>query len=291
LAFFKTIIISDVHLGTKDCKAKELAKFLKYNHCRRLILNGDIIDGWNLKRRGKWKKHDTRVFRRILSMIEHHGTEVIYVRGNHDDFLDKLLPLQIGNIKIVDHYEVKKVNCTYYVTHGDIFDVVSSKLKWLAKIGDVGYKLLLWLNRAHNKRRALHGLPYDSVSQKMKGRVKLAVNFISDFEKVMVDYAKQKGYNGVICGHIHKPDNKMVDDVHYLNSGDWVETMSALVETIDGDWEVLYYDSLIPTALKEDITDFIKIDDENLTVDSEEDVNNDTNVTESAASGQGIHRH
>jgi UDP-2,3-diacylglucosamine pyrophosphatase LpxH len=254
VAVFKTIIISDIHLGTKDSKAKELSKFLKYNHCRRLILNGDIIDGWNLRRRGKWKKNDTRIFRRILSMIEHHGTEVIYVRGNHDDFLDKIIPMQIGNIKIVDHYELKKPQCTYFVTHGDIFDVVSVKLRWLAKIGDIGYKLLLWLNRRHNKKRALRGLPYDSVSQKMKGKVKLAVSYISDFEKIMTDFARQKGYGGVICGHIHKPDNKMIEGVHYLNSGDWVETMSAVVETIEGNWEVIYYDTLIPSALQEDIT-------------------------------------
>lgn len=246
MAAFKTIVISDIHLGTRDSKAKELAKFLKYNHCRRLILNGDIVDGWNLKRRGKWKKKDTRVFRRVLSMIERHDTEVIYVKGNHDDFLDKLVPFFFGNIKIVDHFELKRKNRTYFVTHGDIFDVVSSKFNWLAKIGDVGYKILLWLNRRHNRRRALVGLPYDSVSQKIKQKVKLAVSYISDFEDVMVDYAKKMGYDGVICGHIHKPDNKMIDGVHYLNSGDWVETMSALVEDYMGNWEVIYYDTVIP---------------------------------------------
>ncbi len=255
MAAFKTIVISDVHLGTKDSKSKELAKFLKYNHCRRLILNGDIVDAWNLKRRGKWKKKDTRVFRRILSMIEHHGTEVIYIRGNHDDFLDKLVPFFFGNIKIVESYELKRENSTYFVTHGDIFDVVSSKFKWLAKVGDIGYKLLLWLNRRHNRRRALIGLPYDSVSQKIKQKVKLAVSYISDFEDVMVDHARKKGFDGVICGHIHKPDNKFIDGVHYLNSGDWVETMSALVEDMDGNWEVIYYDTVIPAEIPETIPD------------------------------------
>ena len=246
VAAFKTIVISDIHLGTKDSKSKELSKFLKYNHCRKLILNGDIVDGWHLRRRGKWKKKDTRVFRRILSMIEHHGTEVIYVRGNHDDFLDKMVPIVFGNIKIVNDYEIKRENRTYFVTHGDVFDVVSSNMKWLAKIGDVGYKILLWMNRRHNRRRALLGLPYDSVSQKIKQRVKLAVSYISDFEDVMVDYARMKGYNGVICGHIHKPDNKIIDGIHYLNSGDWVESLSAVVEDNDGKWEVIHYDTVIP---------------------------------------------
>lgn len=253
MAVFKTIVISDVHLGTKDAKSKELAKFLKYNHCRRLILNGDIIDAWHLNRSGKWKKKDTRVLRRVLAMIEHHNTEVIYVRGNHDDFLDHLIPFMFGRIKIVDHYEIKSKAITYFVTHGDIFDVVSSKFRWLAKIGDLGYKMLLCLNRRHNQRRALRGLPYDSVSQKVKQKVKIAVNFISDFEKVMVEYAKSKGYGGVICGHIHKPDNKFVDGIHYLNSGDWVETMSGLAEDFKGNWEVIYFDTLIPVSTNKEI--------------------------------------
>lgn len=265
MAVFKTIIISDAHLGTKDSKAKELAKFLKYNHCRRLILNGDIVDAWNLKRRGRWKKKDTRVFRRILSMIERHNTEVVYVRGNHDDFLDKMVPVFFGNIKIVDQYELKRENGTYFVTHGDIFDVISSRFSWLAKVGDLGYKMLLWLNRRHNRRRALAGLPYDSVSQKIKQKVKLAVSYITDFEQVMVDYARTNGYQGVICGHIHKPDNKMIDGIHYLNSGDWVETMSALVEHKNGNWEVIHYDTICQETTPE-------MEDETVVVDDIQDI-------------------
>jgi UDP-2,3-diacylglucosamine pyrophosphatase LpxH len=251
MAVFKTIVISDVHLGTKDSKSKELAKFLKYNHCSRLILNGDIIDGWNLRRNGRWKKKDSRVFRRILAMIEHHNTEVVYVRGNHDSFLEKIVPVLFGNLKIVQDFELKRNNRTYFVTHGDIFDMVSTRMKWLAQVGDIGYKFLLWLNRRHNRRRALLGLPYDSVSQKIKQKVKLAVSYISDFESIMVEYAKSRGYDGVICGHIHKPDNKIIDGVHYLNSGDWVETLSALVEYENGKWEVIYFDTLIPLKNEE----------------------------------------
>ena len=248
MAHFKTLVLSDVHLGTQDAKSKELAKFLKHNHARRLILNGDIIDAWHLHHKAKWKKKDTRVFRRILEMIEKHHTQVIYVRGNHDDFLDKMIPFAFGNIRIVENYELVSNGRKYFVTHGDIFDVVSSQFTWLARVGDVGYKFLLWLNRRHNKRRALRGLPYDSVSQKIKNRVKLAVNYISNFEQVMVDYAGKKGYGGVICGHIHKPENKMIGDIHYLNSGDWVETLSALVEDEHGNWQVIYFDTVMEVA-------------------------------------------
>ena len=272
MADFKTIVLSDVHLGTQDAKSKELAKFLKHNHARRLILNGDIFDLLKVKIGGVWpteitdelateklrqcmdghpkfvnalKEFVAKERRRILEMIEKHHTQVIYVRGNHDDFLDKMIPLAFGNIRIVDNYDLVSNGRKYFVTHGDIFDVVSSQFTWLARVGDVGYKFLLWLNRRHNKRRALRGLPYDSVSQKIKNRVKLALNYISDFEQVMVNYAGKKGYGGVICGHIHKPENKMIGDIHYLNSGDWVETLSALVEDEQGNWKVIYFDTVM----------------------------------------------
>jgi UDP-2,3-diacylglucosamine pyrophosphatase LpxH len=243
MAVYKTIVISDVHLGTRDSKSKELAKFLKFNSCRRLILNGDIVDAWNLQRYGKWTKKDTRVFRRIIQMIEHYDTEVIYVRGNHDDFLEKLIPFSFGKIQIVDHYEIVRTNKKYLVIHGDIFDMISSRFTWLAKIGDISYKILLWLNRRRNRLRAAKGLPYESFSGKIKNSVKVAVSFISDFEKTMAAYARENGYEGVICGHIHKPENKFIGDIHYLNSGDWVESLSGLVEHADGTWEVIYYNT------------------------------------------------
>lgn len=246
MAAFKTIVISDVHLGTKDCKSKELARFLKYNHCRRLILNGDIVDAWNLQRYGKWTKKDTRVVRRIIQMVERFGTEVIYVRGNHDDFLDKLMPFSFANINIANQYELVRKNGRYLIIHGDMFDVVSSRFVWLARVGDISYKLLLWLNRRRNRIRTLKGLPYNSISQKIKNSVKLAVSYISDFEKTMTRYARDNGYQGIICGHIHKPENKFIEGIHYLNSGDWVENMTALIEHEDDTWEVVRYDAVHP---------------------------------------------
>lgn len=243
---YKTIIVSDAHLGTKDARAKELSKFLKSNSCARLILNGDIIDAWNLKRKGSWGKKDTRVFRRILKMMEEHNTEVIYIRGNHDDFLKSVLPFDMGRFRIVESYELESNGKTFFITHGDIFDVVSSRIKWLARLGDIGYKLLLWLNRWHNKRRRLRGLPYYSFSQEIKHKIKAAVSYITDFEKLMIDYAKTRKYDGIICGHIHQPAKKIIEGIAYYNSGDWVETMSALVEDHNGNWNIVFYDTLIP---------------------------------------------
>lgn len=214
-------------------------------------MNGDMIDGWNLKRRGKWNKKDTRVFRRILKMMEEKKTEVIYIRGNHDDFLDSIVPLEIGKFNLVESYELKSGDKTFFVTHGDIFDVVSSKVKWLARLGDIGYKLLLWLNRWHNKRRRLKGLPYYSLSQEIKHKIKAAVSFMSDFEKVMVNYAKSRNYDGIICGHIHHPDMKTIDGIEYMNSGDWVESMSVLVENKDGEWEIVYYNTILTDKQQE----------------------------------------
>ena len=129
----------------------------------------------------------------------------------------------------------------YFITHGDVFDKVTTQMKWLAKLGDIGYTLLLWLNSQYNRWRIKQGKPYYSLSQEIKQKVKSAVSYISDFEKVLAEFARNRQCEGVICGHIHHPENKMIGDVHYLNSGDWVETMSALTEDEEGNWDILYY--------------------------------------------------
>ncbi|NBC82986.1 MAG: UDP-2,3-diacylglucosamine diphosphatase [Bacteroidetes bacterium] len=241
LAHYKTIVVSDVHLGTKGSKAKELVRFLKKNSCDKLILNGDIIDAWQLKRSGKWKKKHTRFFKVVLKMIEKSNTSVIYTRGNHDDFLDNVLPLQIGSLSIQKDYVHYSNGKKYWVLHGDVFDSITTNLKWLAKLGDIGYTFLLWVNKIYNNRRVKKGLPYYSLSQTIKQKVKSAVSYISDFEKTLVDLAKAKGYDGVICGHIHHPSIVNCNGIEYLNSGDWVETLSALVEDEDGNWKIVYY--------------------------------------------------
>jgi UDP-2,3-diacylglucosamine pyrophosphatase LpxH len=239
---FKTIVISDLHLGTNGSKAKELVRFLKMHSCEKLILNGDIIDGWQLKKYGVWKKKHTKFIRQVMKMIDNDDTQVIYTRGNHDDFLDNFLPLKIGkNFSIVlehIHYSNGK---RYLVTHGDVFDSITTNMKWLSKLGDIGYTFLLWLNKVYNNYRTRKGLPYYSLSQKIKSKAKSVVNFISDFEQELVNYATDKKCEGVICGHIHQPAIKMYGNIEYLNSGDWVESLSALVEDFEGEWSLVYY--------------------------------------------------
>ncbi len=242
---YKTIIVSDVHLGTTNSKAKELVRFLKKNTCERLILNGDIIDGWRLKKSGKWKKKHTRFFKVIIKMMQNVKTEVIYIRGNHDDFLDNMMPLDIGNLSIKKDYTFMSKGKKYYVIHGDIFDSITSNLRWLAKIGDIGYNFLLWLNKIYNNRRLKNGLPYYSLSQLIKQKVKTAVSYISDFEEELVALARSRHCQGVICGHIHHPSITQYKDIKYMNSGDWVESLTALVEDYEGNWRIIYYTDLV----------------------------------------------
>ena len=239
---FKTIVISDLHLGTNGSRAKELVRFLKMHSCEKLILNGDIIDGWQLKKYGVWKKKHTKFIRQVMKMIDNDDTQVIYTRGNHDDFLDNFLPLNIGkNFSIVKEHIHYSKGKRYLVTHGDVFDSVTTNMKWLSKLGDVGYTFLLWVNKVYNNYRTRKGLPYYSLSQKIKSKAKSVVNFISDFEQELVTYATDRKCEGVICGHIHQPAIKMYGNIEYLNSGDWVESLSALVEDFEGEWSLVYY--------------------------------------------------
>jgi len=241
---FKTIVISDVHLGTRGSKAKEVARFLKQYSCDNLILNGDIIDGWQLKKSGSWKRKHTRFFNRILKMIESHNTKVFYLRGNHDDFLDQILPLQIGNLSIQNDMVYESMGRKFFITHGDIFDSVTTNFRWIAYLGDMGYTFLLWLNRQVNYHRRRKGLPYYSLSQYVKGKVKSAVSYIDEYETELAKMARSRGCDGIICGHIHKAENRTIEGITYLNSGDWVETMSALAEDHQGNWQLIYYNEI-----------------------------------------------
>lgn len=238
---YRTIILSDIHLGIQNSHVREVVRFLKHHSCDKLILNGDIIDGWQLRKSGKWRKRHTSFFKHIMKRVSATDTEVVYLRGNHDDFLDEVLPLEIGNFSIVRTHVHMSAGRRYFVVHGDIFDTVTTKLKWIAKLGDTGYTFLLWLNRHYNYYRIRRGLPYYSLSQRVKHGVKRVVSFISDYEAELCAVARAEKCQGVICGHIHHPANKMVDGIHYLNSGDWVETLSALVETDGGEWKVVHY--------------------------------------------------
>ena len=239
---YRTIILSDVHLGTTNCQAEKVNHFLKHTTSERIILNGDIIDGWNLKRRqGGWKDEHTRFIRIILTRVEKKGTEVIYLRGNHDDILGRFLPLQFGSLSVVDEYIYENERGRYLVVHGDVFDAITKKMKWIAVLGDFGYRILMRLNRIYNHYRSWRGKEYFSFSKLIKAKVKKAVNFVSDFEQEVELLARRKNCNGIMCGHIHTPANKMIGQIHYLNSGDWVESSTALVEHFDGRFEILEY--------------------------------------------------
>ncbi|MBX3163306.1 MAG: UDP-2,3-diacylglucosamine diphosphatase [Bacteroidetes bacterium] len=239
--FYKTIVLSDIHLGIKASKAKEVTHFLKHHKCETLILNGDIIDGWQLRKSGKWKKQHSNFFKHIIGLTAKEKCQIIYLRGNHDDFLEEVMPMRIGNFSIRKYYIHYGVNHKYFVTHGDIFDNVTTQLKWIAKLGDVGYTFLLWLNRHYNTYRGKRGLPYYSLSQVVKAKVKSAVSFISDYENELVKVAQARRCKGVICGHIHQPAIKNINGIEYLNSGDWVESLTALVEDNEGNWKIIYY--------------------------------------------------
>jgi UDP-2,3-diacylglucosamine pyrophosphatase LpxH len=245
--YYPTVVLSDIHLGTAFSKTMEVAEFLRSIDCDRLILNGDIIDGWHLRRKSPktWNKKHSFFFRVILKMMENFGTEIIYVRGNHDDFLDNIMPITFSNLKIVKDYIHECNGKKYYVTHGDIFDSITSNMKWLSKLGDAGYTMLLHINKYYNYYRSLVGKPYYSVAQTAKQKVKSAVSYISNFEEALVNLAKTKHCDGIICGHIHHPENKYYGDIHYLNSGDWIDSLSALVEDEQGQWNIIYYDKAL----------------------------------------------
>lgn len=259
---YRTIVLSDLHLGAASSKAKEVTHFLKHHRCDTLILNGDIVDGWQLRRGAKWKKQHSLFFRHILKLALNRKSRVIYIRGNHDDFLEEIMPFEFANFSIRHYYIHQGKSERYFVTHGDIFDPVTGHFKWIAKLGDVGYTFLLWLNRHFNNFRENRGLPYYSISSVIKAKVKGAVNFISSFEIELASMARSRNCKGVICGHIHQPANKHIYGIHYLNSGDWVETLSALVETHEGEWKIIYYhdwiksttDALLQTILPTGVT-------------------------------------
>ncbi|HEX9593737.1 MAG TPA: UDP-2,3-diacylglucosamine diphosphatase [bacterium] len=238
---FKTIVLSDVHLGTPECRIDEVNDFLKHTDSEKLILNGDIIDGWSLLRRGGWQPAHTRFVRLVLKKLEKRDTEVIYLRGNHDDLLHKFLPLTLHRLRILERYIHKTPRGRYLVVHGDVFDAVTQRHRYLALLGAIGYQTLLRINRFYNHYRAWRGREYFSFAKAVKARVKHAVNFVSNFEDQLRTLAHAYRCQGVICGHIHTPADKRIGDIHYLNSGDWVESLTALVEDDQGSFEILTY--------------------------------------------------
>jgi UDP-2,3-diacylglucosamine pyrophosphatase LpxH len=238
---YKSIFISDIHLGTKFSKAKKLLNFLKHNESENLILVGDIVDGWAIKRKFIWPQSHSDVIQKVLKKAR-KGTNVTFITGNHDEFLRPFVPLILGDsLHITNELDYTGINGKkYYVTHGDFFDSITMTKKWLAILGDYGYDLLLNLNAILNFFRQKIGIKkYWSLSKYVKDNVKSSISFITDFEDVLTKHAKKKGYDGIICGHIHKAEIRDIEGIEYLNCGDWVENCTAIVETFQGEFLII----------------------------------------------------
>ena len=238
---FRTIWISDTHLGTRGARARELLHFIKHTESQTLYLVGDIVDGWQLKKNWYWPQLHNDIIQKILRKAR-AGTQVIYIPGNHDEMARAYTGLSFGDIQIKqDHIHKTVDGKKLWVVHGDLFDHVIQHARWLAFLGDKAYTVLLSMNTTFNYVRSLLNLPYWSFSQYLKQKVKLAVSFISSFEKALATETRRRKCDGIVCGHIHKPEMKFVGDILYTNDGDWVESLSALVEHFDGRLEILYW--------------------------------------------------
>lgn len=237
----RTLFISDVHLGMPDCKAAQASHFIRHTFCERLVMNGDIIDAWHLKSRGGWNKSHTNFLRTVLKKMEKESTQIIYLRGNHDDILDRFIPIHLDNFLITDEYIHHTQRGDYLVVHGDGFDHVTTNHPWIAKLGGIGYNVLLRVNRFYNWYRHVRGKESFSLSRWVKLKVKSAVSFVGKYEEQLQELARARNCMGIICGHIHSPANKLVGETHYLNSGDWVESMTAILEHDNGEFEVISY--------------------------------------------------
>lgn len=236
------VVISDVHLGTYGCQAKELLKYLKSIKPKRIILNGDIIDIWQFSK-SYWPKHHMQVIRHLVGLMA-KGVKIYYVTGNHDEMLRKFVGFKLGSFKIVNKLVVNLDGKKAWIFHGDVFDVTMQHSKWLARLGAVGYDTLILINSFANWISSKLGRGKISLSKKIKNGVKSAVKFINDFENTAAEIAIENGYDYVVCGHIHQPEYRTISNekgsVTYLNSGDWVENMSAL-EYHDGQWSIYQY--------------------------------------------------
>lgn len=237
---YKSVFISDLHLGSKHCNSERLLKFLDNLSTEKLYLVGDIIDGWRLQKKWYWPKAHNKIVKKLIKISK--NTEIIYITGNHDEFLRTIPSVKIGNVEVKNRsvhlgIDGKK----YLVVHGDMFDNLmrTKSGRFIMNFGDVAYDGLIYANKAVNSLRNLIGKPPWSLTKYLKRKAKTAANYIGDFEIQMVDYCKKKGYDGIICGHIHHASIEEYDKIVYMNDGDWCESCTALVETQNGNWEIV----------------------------------------------------
>jgi UDP-2,3-diacylglucosamine pyrophosphatase LpxH len=249
---FRSVFISDLHLGTPGCQAAALLDFLKHHPSEYLYLVGDIVDGWQLRKRWHWPQLHNDVVQKVLRRAR-KGCRVVFVPGNHDEFARGFTGLAFGGIDVRDEaVHVTADGRSLWVIHGDQFDGVVQQARWLAVLGDNLYEFTLKLNRYLNHWRTRMGLPYWSLSAYLKHAVKRAVNYVMDFEDAVAREARRRGHDGVVCGHIHRAEMRLIQGTLYCNDGDWVESRTALVEHFDGRLELLYWHSTGARALSSD---------------------------------------
>jgi UDP-2,3-diacylglucosamine pyrophosphatase LpxH len=242
---FKSVFISDLHLGSRGCQADALNDFLATVEADNLYLVGDIVDLWAMSRKFYFPQNHVNVLRKVLKKSK-NGTRVVYIVGNHDETFRPLLPFDFGEIEIVNeiiHYGLDGKR--YLVTHGDDYDQIVLHAKWVAQLGDIGYSFLLQSNRWINAVRNFFHLPHWSLSNYVKAKVKGAANFICGYEDAVAKAVKDRHLDGVVCGHIHHAEIKTIEGVQYMNDGDWVESCTALVENLDGTFEIIRWFDLV----------------------------------------------
>jgi len=236
---FRTLFISDVHLGTRGCQAHRVLDFLRWHDADTIYLVGDIVDGWALKSYWYWPQPHNDVVQKLLRKGR-KGARIIYLPGNHDEFLRDYFGTHFGGVEVVDHaIHVSPQGRRYLVVHGDYFDLVVTQARWLARVGDKAYDFAITVNRLLNGVRRRLGLGYWSLSKWAKFKVKNAVNFIGDYERTLAAEAQRHDVDGVICGHIHHATMHHAFGVHYINCGDWVESCTAIAEHHDGRFELI----------------------------------------------------
>jgi UDP-2,3-diacylglucosamine pyrophosphatase LpxH len=251
----RSIFVSDVHLGSRDCRAKELLRFLETVETDYLFLVGDIVDFWSLRRSFYWPEEHNEVLRAILAKAK-EGTKVIYVPGNHDDNIREFCGSLFGNMSIRRKY----VHATadgreFLVMHGDEFDTVVKCSRWLARFGASAYELMMRLNRSVNACRVALGMPYWSLATYLKLRLPKAVRYVAAFEHAAAHAARSRNLDGIVCGHIHRPGVREIDGVLYCNDGDWVENCTALVETSNGQLSLMYAEKMHGSVAREDLVE------------------------------------
>ncbi len=238
---YRTIWISDIHLGTKGCNAQMLIDFLDHTDSETMYLVGDIIDGWRLKKKFYWPPEHNDIVWRILKRAK-RGTRIVYIPGNHDEMIRPFSGMNFGGVEIMRAaFHTTADGRRLMVLHGDEFDTIMLAHRWLAFVGDAAYHAMMKLNGWVSAVRSRLGLPYWSISKAAKHKVKNAVEFISKYEEVVARAAAERGVDGVVCGHIHTAEIRTFDGVEYYNDGDWVEGCNALVEHFDGRMELLHW--------------------------------------------------